>query len=231
MAWEQELYERFEYQAAAPFFHTFEGNDAVIGLSFADESDAAAFHSAVCSSVGAGGAPSRPAGPPPVPGGRRTTGPAPSAPPQAARSPPATPPGPSTPTPAPVSTPPPALQRAPSSAANINAFSGTTSTGGGSKRMENPKKKKGWFSRITEKMGLAEDDGGGDVVLSGPTGFRHESHIGWDPANGFEIRNVRARSRLLRSPNSLRFRSLLTPLFFLSIRSRPSGVSSSKRQA
>lgn len=57
--------------------------------------------------------------------------------------------------------------------------------------MANPKqKKKGWFSRITEKMGLGEDEGNQDIVLSGPTGFRHESHIGWDPSNGFEIRNI-----------------------------------------
>ena len=29
-----------------------------------------------------------------------------------------------------------------------------------------------------------------DVPISDPSGFRHESHIGWDPANGFEIRGI-----------------------------------------
>ncbi|ELR25045.1 WH1 domain containing protein [Acanthamoeba castellanii str. Neff] len=56
VTWEQELYDRFEYQSATPFFHTFEGNDAVIGLSFADESDAATFHHAVASFGSAAGA-------------------------------------------------------------------------------------------------------------------------------------------------------------------------------
>jgi Wiskott-Aldrich syndrome protein len=192
VTWEQELYERFEYQSATPFFHTFEGNDAIIGLSFADESDAVAFHSAVASFASGGGVR---LGGPPAPN-RRPTNPAP-----VARSPPATPTTPMTaPAAAPASAP--QLQRAPSSASSIHSSSGGggsmiggqsafAGTGGaGSKRMANPKKKKGWFSRITEKMGLGEDEGGQDIVLSGPTGFRHESHIGWDPSNGFEIRNV-----------------------------------------
>lgn len=37
---EEELYDNFDYLSAKPFFHTFEGRDAVYGLSFADESDA-----------------------------------------------------------------------------------------------------------------------------------------------------------------------------------------------
>jgi len=39
-------------------------------------------------------------------------------------------------------------------------------------------------------MGFGEEQNADDVVLSGPSGFRHESHIGWDPQNGFEIRNI-----------------------------------------
>jgi hypothetical protein len=29
-----------------------------------------------------------------------------------------------------------------------------------------------------------------DVPISGPSGFEHRSHIGWDPTNGFDIRNI-----------------------------------------
>merc|ERR1712137_472456 len=28
------------------------------------------------------------------------------------------------------------------------------------------------------------------MVIGGPTGFKHESHIGWDMENGFDIRNI-----------------------------------------
>ena len=29
-----------------------------------------------------------------------------------------------------------------------------------------------------------------ELVISDPKNFRHESHVGWDPKNGFEIRNI-----------------------------------------
>ena len=49
-------------------------------------------------------------------------------------------------------------------------------------------KKRGFFHKIfggdTPK---SEED---EFELSGPSGFRHESHIGWDPSNGFDIRNI-----------------------------------------
>lgn len=41
--YEQELYENFEYSIAKPFFHVFESDDCVHGLSFADVSDAVTF--------------------------------------------------------------------------------------------------------------------------------------------------------------------------------------------
>ncbi len=79
-------------------------------------------------------------------------------------------------------------------------------------------KKKGWFSKITDSLGISSEDTGTgcntihpimlrveltaiiycfimcawtpEIELSGPTNFRHESHIGWDSQNGFEIRNI-----------------------------------------
>jgi Wiskott-Aldrich syndrome protein len=39
----QELYENFSYQTPTPFFHTFETDTFVAGLSWADESEALSF--------------------------------------------------------------------------------------------------------------------------------------------------------------------------------------------
>ncbi|EFA77317.1 Wiscott-Aldrich syndrome protein [Heterostelium album PN500] len=48
------------------------------------------------------------------------------------------------------------------------------------------KKKKGFFDKL-----LGNTDEEDEVmVISAPSGFRHESHIGWDPSQGFEIRNI-----------------------------------------
>ncbi|ELR20892.1 WH1 domain containing protein [Acanthamoeba castellanii str. Neff] len=43
----QELYEGFEYLQATPYFHTFESDNSILGVSFALEQDAARFHAAV----------------------------------------------------------------------------------------------------------------------------------------------------------------------------------------
>lgn len=43
----QELYEGFEYLQATPYFHTFESDNSILGVSFALEQDAASFHAAV----------------------------------------------------------------------------------------------------------------------------------------------------------------------------------------
>ena len=45
--WEQELYNEMVYKNPTSTFHTFEGESAVIGLSFADNREAEDFKSAV----------------------------------------------------------------------------------------------------------------------------------------------------------------------------------------
>jgi hypothetical protein len=52
---------------------------------------------------------------------------------------------------------------------------------------EEKKKKPGFFSKLLGREEKPEEE---EFVLSGPSGFRHESHIGWDPTNGFDIRNI-----------------------------------------
>ncbi|CAG0915759.1 unnamed protein product [Notodromas monacha] len=44
MLFEEEMYSNFDYYAQKPFFHTFEGEEAVIGLNFADELEAHRFN-------------------------------------------------------------------------------------------------------------------------------------------------------------------------------------------
>jgi len=47
------------------------------------------------------------------------------------------------------------------------------------------------FGRFFKKIfkGKKEEQ---EFEISGPTNFRHESHIGWDPVNGFDIKNIPA---------------------------------------
>ncbi|KAH9923513.1 uncharacterized protein B0H18DRAFT_836207, partial [Fomitopsis serialis] len=45
--WEHELYEGFEYNQDRPFFHSFPGDDCMIGVVFADEGEAKTFYKKV----------------------------------------------------------------------------------------------------------------------------------------------------------------------------------------
>ncbi|KAI0635204.1 hypothetical protein C8Q77DRAFT_1053887 [Trametes polyzona] len=53
--WEHELYEGFEYFQDRPYFHSFAGDDCMIGIVFADESEAKTFHKKVTSKKVDGG--------------------------------------------------------------------------------------------------------------------------------------------------------------------------------
>eukprot|EP01120_Amphizonella_sp_Union-15-10_P010250 TRINITY_DN4081_c0_g3_i1.p1 TRINITY_DN4081_c0_g3~~TRINITY_DN4081_c0_g3_i1.p1 ORF type:complete len:267 (+),score=68.83 TRINITY_DN4081_c0_g3_i1:308-1108(+) len=53
------------------------------------------------------------------------------------------------------------------------------------KRKSKSKKKSGFFSQFFSKKEAPPS-----LELSRPQNFRHESHIGWDPSAGFEIRNI-----------------------------------------
>jgi len=137
--WEQELYENFEYNKTASFFHTFEINDCVAGFSFADEDEANKFYQVVQSKI-------------PRAGGSRNTAPP--------RQP---------------------IQREDSA-----------------KDMTKKKKEKSANSSTGGFLsGLFGTKKEAEVSISGPENFRHESHIGWDPEHGFEIRNIPPQWRKL----------------------------------
>ena len=48
------------------------------------------------------------------------------------------------------------------------------------------KRKKSFFSGLSSKFFGKKEE----VQIGRPTNFRHESHIGWDPVNGFDIQNI-----------------------------------------
>lgn len=183
VVWEQEMYQGFQYAQSAPFFHTFETDDYVAGLCFADETEAKEFfakvlfckNTPVTKAAPASAAPARPAaGPPPT----RPADPAPARPADPAPAPPR--PATTAPTPAPSPAPAPAQP-----ARSVSpAPAATTAAAPAAKQA----KKKGFFGRFKEALFGEEEQQ--DIVLSGPRGFRHESHIGWDPSQGFEIRNI-----------------------------------------
>lgn len=82
---------------------------------------------------------------------------------------------------------------APPSQASGPPAAGGKSSGSSSKpaaKEEGKKeKKKGFFAGLKSKM-FGDDEPEPEIVLGKPTGFRHQSHIGWDPEKGFEVDNI-----------------------------------------
>jgi len=139
-AWEQELYENFEYNKTSSFFHTFEINDCVAGFSFADEDEASKFYQTVQNKI-------------PRAGGSRNT--------------------------------------APPRQLSIQREDSTKDMKDMTKKKKEKSASGGFLSGLFGTKKEAE------VSISGPENFRHESHIGWDPEHGFEIRNIPPQWRKL----------------------------------
>eukprot|EP01102_Stenamoeba_stenopodia_P012593 TRINITY_DN3997_c1_g1_i1.p1 TRINITY_DN3997_c1_g1~~TRINITY_DN3997_c1_g1_i1.p1 ORF type:complete len:350 (+),score=104.17 TRINITY_DN3997_c1_g1_i1:50-1051(+) len=204
----QELYFLFEYNELAPWFYAFESNEHVIGLSFADEGEAADFASKVVESVAiqTASAPAEAYGeeayeeeayeapaptPAPVPAARPSVPPSPL--------PPAPSPAPAAPTSMPPPGPPTGaaggssgnlgtaqvIEGLPMKAIPIrNALIGTTPAA-------QPKQTKKGGGGLFKMFGGSKKKEEVHVpVVGAPTDFKHESHIGWDPERGFEIRNI-----------------------------------------
>merc|ERR1712063_138095 len=160
------------------YFITFEGNEFVIGMSFAadDEANKFAENLAICVEDlggtaerygGGGGGYAPPTAAPPT----QAYNPPPAAPAQAYNPPPAMPPSNDAPT-----------TQAPMRTTPItNPDTSSTVPKGAQKKK---KGKFGFFRSKKQKKPAAE------MVIGGPTDFKHESHIGWDMENGFDIRNI-----------------------------------------
>eukprot|EP00005_Dracoamoeba_jomungandri_P006305 CAMPEP_0174262626 /NCGR_PEP_ID=MMETSP0439-20130205/13943_1 /TAXON_ID=0 /ORGANISM="Stereomyxa ramosa, Strain Chinc5" /LENGTH=456 /DNA_ID=CAMNT_0015347417 /DNA_START=34 /DNA_END=1404 /DNA_ORIENTATION=+ len=214
--WEQLIYVNFEYQSPKPFFHTFEANDAVYGFSFADESDAFSFFDTVSGLEETKGgqtrgppmgamsprAPPRNAGniqaargPPPIPAFTPISNgppPIPTSPSGYSASSPSLPTAnPVNVAPMPTSSSHPDINGCPSPENGLKKSGNGGSFWGKSKKNKTGGGSKFWSKAVKSmKKTLGDDNAYDDVVLSGPTGFRHESHIGWDAENGFDIRNI-----------------------------------------
>eukprot|EP01088_Endostelium_zonatum_P019702 TRINITY_DN6943_c1_g1_i1.p1 TRINITY_DN6943_c1_g1~~TRINITY_DN6943_c1_g1_i1.p1 ORF type:complete len:360 (-),score=173.31 TRINITY_DN6943_c1_g1_i1:223-1302(-) len=199
---EQELYQNFEYSAPRPFFHTFESDDSVIGLSFADESEAEDFYSQVSSYVKSHLSSST-SSPPALPSSAQPQKP-PARPPVASQPSNPTPPPPSRPavaTPAPAPVTAPSVTQQPPSPSAPPKTAPAPAAAPAAKQAAPAKKEKGGFwskmSKLKTTFGLEEEAAPDIQITVDHSTFRHESHIGWDPANGFEIRNIPPQWRKL----------------------------------
>lgn len=191
----QELYHNFEYNKQKPWFHSFESNEIVYGLSFADDPSAEEFYNQVHIAIKElGGAteeqeeqeeqedythhvqPAQPAYQPPT----HHVQPA-----QPAYQPPVQPVQPAQQPPA-AQTLPPTGHVVPPSNSQLTMKLVPIQADTSSKKEDPKKKKGGLFSRF--RSGNKKKDQ--DMEITGPTGFKHESHIGWDLDNGFDIRNI-----------------------------------------
>jgi hypothetical protein len=188
---DQEFYDNFHYQKANSHFHTFEMNDFVAGLLFADAEEAETFYAQVVSGIEA----LKPAAPAPVAAPAPTPVHAPppvhtpapvSAP--VARPPPAQAPPPRTEQPA---APPPSTPT-PTPAPAAKEDSGTPALPMKVIPIKNPlinreetkaAPKKSGFSLFGKKEKPKS-------VIGAPTNVKHEGHIGWDPEHGFDIKNI-----------------------------------------
>merc|ERR1712137_820644 len=188
---EQELYTGFSFVQPLSFFHHFEGTSCVYGLSFADDSDSGKFaeNLAICvedmggssqlySGGGGSGGHHAAAAPPPMAHAPPVAAPMATPPPVAAPSQEYAPPTP----------PPSSSNDGPTSTPPMNTTPIQRSESPAQKRgKKEPTKKKGKFGFFRSKK---QKKPAAEMVIGGPTDFKHESHIGWDMENGFDIRNI-----------------------------------------
>ncbi|KAM6151391.1 actin nucleation-promoting factor WAS [Rhynchocyon petersi] len=169
LLWEQELYSQLVYSTPTPFFHTFAGDDCQAGLNFADEGEAQAFQALVLEKMQKRN--QRPSGdrrqlpPPPAPTNEERRGGLPPLPPHPGGElggPPA----------GPVSL---GLVTVDIQNPDITSsrYRGLPAPG----PVQTEKKRSG-------KKKISKAD------IGAPSGFKHVSHVGWDPQNGFDVNNL-----------------------------------------
>ncbi|XP_069799564.1 actin nucleation-promoting factor WAS [Dendropsophus ebraccatus] len=168
LIWEQELSQQLMYLTPRPFFHTFPSEDCQAGLNFASEEEAEEFYAVVEEKLQKRQhrQDKRQALPPPPPVSdeRRSTLPLPPPPGQFSNGPPSP-------------QPPPPVQHPGLNMAAVSIQNPDIT----SERyralpapIEKSKSKKG-----KKKFSKAD--------IGAPSGFKHVSHVGWDPNNGFDV--------------------------------------------
>ncbi|KAE8581923.1 hypothetical protein XENTR_v10019871 [Xenopus tropicalis] len=169
--WEQELYEQLRYLPARPYFHTFCSDECQTGLNFADEAEAADFQVVVEEKLKKkqhrqDRRQNLPP-PPPVSDDRRTSLPLPPPP-----GPGPFPNGPSSPQPL-----------APSQSLNMPAVS-----------IPNPDITSARYRALSAPADKGKNKKGkkkfSKADIGAPSGFKHVSHVGWDPNSGFDVNQL-----------------------------------------
>ncbi|XP_028922894.1 wiskott-Aldrich syndrome protein [Ornithorhynchus anatinus] len=167
MLWEQELHSQLVYSAATPFFHTFPSDDCQAGLNFADEGEAQAFCALVEEKIQKRNQKQekRLLPPPPRPINEERRGGVPPLPPH----PSGDPNGPS------LQPPVPSLNLVTVDIQNPDI---TSSRYRGLPVPATSDKKKAGKKKISK------------ADIGAPSGFKHVSHVGWDPNSGFDVNNL-----------------------------------------
>ncbi|PNI12842.1 WAS isoform 1 [Pan troglodytes] len=169
LLWEQELYSQLVYSTPTPFFHTFAGDDCQAGLNFADEDEAQAFRALVQEKIQKRN--QRQSGdrrqlpPPPTPANEERRGGLPPLPPHPGGDQGGPPVGPLSLGLATVDIQNPDI--------TSSRYRGLPAPG------PSPADKK-----RSGKKKISKAD------IGAPSGFKHVSHVGWDPQNGFDVNNL-----------------------------------------
>ncbi|XP_055124975.1 actin nucleation-promoting factor WAS isoform X2 [Symphalangus syndactylus] len=169
LLWEQELYSQLVYSTPTPFFHTFAGDDCQAGLNFADEDEAQAFRALVQEKIQKRN--QRQSGdrrqlpPPPTPANEERRGGLPPLPPHPGGDQGGPPVGPLSLGLATVDIQNPDI--------TSSRYRGLPAPGPSSADKKRSGKKK-----------ISKAD------IGAPSGFKHVSHVGWDPQNGFDVNNL-----------------------------------------
>ncbi|EHH60860.1 hypothetical protein EGM_18746 [Macaca fascicularis] len=169
LLWEQELYSQLVYSTPTPFFHTFAGDDCQAGLNFADEGEAQAFRALVQEKIQKRN--QRQSGdrrqllPPPPPANEERRGGLPPLPPHPGGDQGGPPVGPLSLGLATVDIQNPDI--------TSSRYRGLPAPG------PSPADKK-----RSGKKKISKAD------IGAPSGFKHVTHVGWDPQNGFDVNNL-----------------------------------------
>ncbi|XP_049623287.1 actin nucleation-promoting factor WAS [Suncus etruscus] len=169
LLWQQELYSQLIYSTPTPFFHTFAGDGCQAGLNFADEGEAQAFQALVQEKIQKRN--QRQSGdrrqllPPPAPSSEERRGGLPPLPPHTGREQGGSPAGPLSLGLVTVDIQNPDI--------TSSRYRGLPAPGPGPTDKKRSGKKK-----------IKKAD------IGAPCGFKHVSHVGWDPQNGFDVNNL-----------------------------------------
>ncbi|XP_075041674.1 actin nucleation-promoting factor WAS [Mixophyes fleayi] len=169
MIWEQELYQQLPYSSPRSYFHTFPSDECQVGLNFANEDEADVFRAVVEEKLQKRQhrQDKRQTLPPPPPvsdglSDRRSTLPLPPPPGQFSNGPPS---------------PQPQI---PSPSINITAVS-----------IQNPDITSSRYRALPTPADKSKGKKGkkkfSKADIGAPSGFKHVSHVGWDPNNGFDV--------------------------------------------